>query len=76
MAFLCVTHHVGAHGVARPEGENVGDGAALLDVLRHAGRVLGEPLGVDEPVELVQVRRDRQRDVLRVARDAHVLHNV
>ena len=49
MAFLCVTHHVGAHGVARPEGENVGDGAALLDVLRHAGRVLGEPLGVDEP---------------------------
>ena len=70
------THHVGAHGVARPQREEVGDGALLLDVLRHAGRVFGESLRVDEPVELIQVRRYRQRYVLGVARDANVLYNV
>ena len=70
------THHVGAHGVAGPEREHVDDGALLLDVLRHAGRVLGEPLRVNQPVKGIQPGRDRQGDVLRVARDANVLNNV
>ena len=56
--------------------EDVDDGVLVVDVLRHAGRVLGEALRVDQPVEGVDRGGHGEGDVLGVAGDADVAHDV
>ena len=56
--------------------EDVDDGVLVVDVLRHAGRVLGEALRVDQPVEGVDRRGHREGDVLGVAGDADVANDI
>ena len=77
ISVLHQTHHFDVHGIAGPEREQVLDVQAVrLLVLRHAGRVLGEALWVDEAVELLAEGGEGDGDVLRVARHAHIFDDV
>lgn len=63
--------HFGAHGVARAQGQSVDDLVAHVAVLRHAGGVLGQALGVDHAIEVGR-RLQGHLDVVAVALDVHV----
>jgi hypothetical protein len=76
-ATLLATYHFDIHGVAGAQRQRVLDARPVrLLVLGHARRVLGQALRVDEAVELVAERRQRDRDVLGVAGHADVFDDI
>ena len=76
-----MSHHFSAHGVARPEGNDVVYRVFCLDVFSHAAGVLAQSLGVDHSVEfsgkiLSSQDADGDCNVFRVALHPHFLDNI
>ena len=68
-----LTHLLDTHGVTAAQRQAVAHRRPLSRELGHAGRVLGQPLGVDHAVELVS-GEDGHLDVVAVTLNADVLH--
>ncbi len=70
---LHFTHHISAHGIARPQRQDVGKVARGGAVLGHAAAVLGQALRVDHAVEGVQGSGlEGDANVRRVALHVHL----